>query len=126
MCAMEKEFNKVIQKRRENYNLLYEEMTNDVIRPFFSFLPEYICPYAFPILVKKKRDLFLRKLQEKGIPASSWPDLPPEVLRDKQVHKEAIWLQKHIILFPIHQSLSAKQMKYMIKTCKEVTGTSYK
>jgi len=120
MCAMEKEFDKVIQKRRENYNLLCEEMTNDIICPLFSSLPEHVCPYTFPILVKKKRDLFLRKLQDKGIPASSWPDLPPEVLGNKKVHKEAIWLQKHIILFLIHQSLSEKQMRYIVNVSKGV------
>lgn len=118
--AMEGEFEKIIQRRRENYDLLSKKLVNKNMRPLFSSLPEFVCPYAFPALVEKDRNLILQKLQGNGIPASSWPNLPPEILEHRETHREAIWLQRHIILFPVHQSLSKAQMQYIIEASKDV------
>ena len=42
-----------------------------------------------------------------GLPLTSWPDLPPEVSRDRQHHREA-WRLRHTRMFlPVHQTVCA-------------------
>ncbi len=121
-----KKVNEIIQKRRENYNLLLKGLTSNNITPLFSCLPDGISPYVFPFLVGKDRNSILQKLRSRGVPAHSWPDLPPEVLKDAASHLEAVRLQEHIILFPVHQSLTGAHLKYMVETTKSVLGPAIK
>lgn len=121
LCIIQSKFDKIVQERRENYKILQSEITDDNIYPLFPCLPEHVCPYVFPIIVKNNRDLIIERLLKKGIPVYSWPDFPPEVLKNnEEVNIEAKWLGEHIILFPIHQSLSEKQMRYIVKVSKGV------
>ena len=123
LCIMMEELKKIVQKCRENYNLLLSELVDDNTTFLFPYLAPSICPYVCPVLVKKNANRIIEGLKNRGVPASSWPDLPSEVLKNKKVYKEAVWLQKHIILFPIHQSLSKKQMKYIVETYKKVISS---
>jgi len=120
LCIMMEELKKIVQKCRENYNLLLCELVDDNTTFLFPYLAPSICPYVCPVLVKKNANRIIEGLKNRGVPASSWPDLPPEVLKNKKVYKEAVWLEKHIILFPVHQSLSKKQIKYIVEIYKKV------
>ena len=59
---------------------------------------------------------------QSAVPASSWPDLPPKVLGIRDEHKAAVWVQKHILLLPVHQDLSDKQVEYMAFKLSEALG----
>ncbi|MGA1823461.1 MAG: DegT/DnrJ/EryC1/StrS family aminotransferase [bacterium] len=121
LAVMEKGFNLVIEKRRANYMRLLRAVEGiKKVRPLFSLFPDYVCPYVFPVIVSDGRDTALRRLNHFGIPATSWPDLPPEVLQKCDEHKTAIWLQEHIILLPVHQDLSYKQVEYMAFKLREI------
>ena len=118
-------FDIIRQRRQRNYLYLLEHLARELFHPVFSALERNFCPYAFPVVVQEGRNYLLENLLRKGIPASSWPDLPPEVERDRERHQDALWVQRHIILFPVHQSLSERQMEYMTQIANSfVRGSS--
>lgn len=125
--VMEKEFDSVVEKRRRNYMRLLRAVDGiKEVKPLFPLLPDYVCPYAFPLIVSEGRDAVANQLNYFGIPASSWPDLPPEVLQKRDEHKIAVRLQKHILLLPVHQDLSDKQVEYMALKLRETMLKNYK
>lgn len=123
LAVLEKELDLVIEKRRKNYTKLCH-IINGVkgVRPLFYSFSASVCPYALPLVVLHGRDSVATRLQNCGIPASSWPDLPPEVLERSDEHKTAVWLQEHILLLPVHQDLSDKQAEYMAFKLRAIFG----
>ena len=118
-----KDLGQVVEKRRTNYMRLLQAVDGmKRVRRLFSSLPDYVCPYTFPMIVYEGRDAMSSQLNHFGIPAASWPDLPPEVLQKRDEHKNAVWLQEHILLLPVHQDLSDKQVEYMAFKLKEILG----
>ena len=118
-----KDLDSVVQKRRGNYVRLLRAIDGiKRVRPLFPLLPNYVCPYALPLIVSEGRDVVSRQLNQSGVPASDWPDLPPEVLQKRDEHKIAVRLQEHILLLPVHQDLSDKQVEYMVLKLREFSG----
>ena len=70
-------------------------------------------PYAFPCLTQKPANEISKELIARGIPAFPWPALPDEVVDNSKMHKTAQWLAGHILLLPIHQNISLRQMEYI-------------
>jgi dTDP-4-amino-4,6-dideoxygalactose transaminase len=121
LAVLEKEFELVVEKRRKNYARLSLAINGiKGVRPLFSSIPDQVCPYAFPLIISDKKREVALQLQNKGIPASSWPDLPPEVLKARAEYKTAVWLQEHILLLPVHQDLSDRQVEYMVFKLREI------
>jgi dTDP-4-amino-4,6-dideoxygalactose transaminase len=123
LAVIEKGLKQIVEKRRENYMRVLQAVNGiKRVRPLFSSLPDYACPYAFPMIVSDGRDAVASQLNHFGIPAASWPDLPPEVSDRSEEHETAVWLQKHILLLPVHQDLSDKQVEYMAFKLREILG----
>ncbi len=64
-------------------------------------------PYRFVLRCPSHaaaQDVF-RRLRDCGIPAESWPDLPPEVTADERTHAAAVALRRTLVLLPVHQDL---------------------
>jgi len=123
LAIMEKGLKQVLEKRRANYMRLLRAVDGiKVVKPLFPSLPDYVCPYAFPLIVSEERDAVASQLNHFGIPAASWPDLPLEVLDRRDKHKTAVWLQEHILLLPVHQDLSDNQVEYMAFKLRELLG----
>ena len=119
--VIEKDLDYVVEKRRENYIQLLRAVDGiKVVKPLFPSLPDYVCPYTFPMIVSDGRNAVARQLNHFGIPAASWPDLPPEVLQKHDEHKTAVWLQEHILLLPVHQDLSDNQVEFMAFKLREI------
>ncbi len=115
----------VIEQRRRNYQRLLEWVSGIVqALPLFPDLPDGVCPYAFPLLVHRGSENVVAKLRSWGIPASRWPDLPPEVLASEEEHKVAIKIYKQLILLPIHQSLTLKQVDMIGRHLITATATT--
>jgi len=111
LSMIEPNLNQIIAKRRRNYKLFCHWFGNlNGAKPLFPQLYDDICPYAFALIMKYSTAPVIKKLRSAGIPASSWPNLPPEVLVSKEKHPTALWLQRHIMLLPVHQDLSEKQI----------------
>lgn len=50
------------------------------------------------------------RLQQAGLPVTTWPDLPPEVLANAGVHQAAMALRHNRFYLPVHQTLSQHQL----------------
>ncbi|HHT9113507.1 MAG TPA: hypothetical protein ACFYD0_09305 [Candidatus Wunengus sp. YC65] len=111
--------------RRTYYKIIEEQIlsinsNSDVVRPLFPFLPDAVCPYLFPIRLNENivKHVYYR-LNEMGIPAQSWPDLPPEVKENPLKHNIAIKLRASILTLPVHQSLTKDQIEYIGRSLRE-------
>ncbi len=122
---LEAELPEIVQQRRRNFLRLAAWIDGLArVRPLFPRLLEEICPYAFPLLVEGSISDILSRLQSSGIPASQWPVFPPEVLTDESEHRVAIRTHEHLILLPVHQSLSLDQIDLMgQQLCRALTNT---
>lgn len=111
LTVMEQNMREVIKQRRRHYNCLLNSTTKLVhSRPLFPVLPDGVCPYAFPVMVDSGSKDVVARLQSWGIPASQWPDLPPEVLASEAEHRIAVRTYERLLLLPVHQSLTPKQV----------------
>ena len=101
----------IMERRRRNYQQLlgWTEHLAEA-RPLFAHMPDGVCPYAFPLLVNQSSSEVVAALQAEGIPASQWPDLPPEVLAAQGAHKISIHTFERLLLLPVHQSLTPRQI----------------
>jgi perosamine synthetase len=111
LTVMERDMYEIMELRRRNYQQLMG-WTEHLIEalPLFAHLPEGVCPYAFPLLVNQGSAEVVATLQAQGIPASQWPDLPPEVLASQTEHKISIHTFERMLLLPVHQSLTPQQI----------------
>lgn len=51
-----------------------------------------------------------KSFKKRGLPVSTWPDLPPEVRLNHVSHSGALKLRQHRLFFPVHQSLSINSL----------------
>ena len=109
----------VIRQRRDNYRTL-EEFSKGIagVRCLFAGLPDSVCPYGLPLLLDSPSSTVVDRLEKSGIPASRWPDLPPEVIADPTKHRIALDIFDRLLLLPVHQSLSARDMKQIENTLR--------
>jgi dTDP-4-amino-4,6-dideoxygalactose transaminase len=49
-------------------------------------------------------------LQHTGLPVTTWPDLPPEVMEHRGEHQAAIALRHNRFYLPVHQSIDQQQI----------------
>jgi hypothetical protein len=49
-------------------------------------------------------------LQRRGVPVTTWPDMPPEVIALREQHSTAWYLRHSRFYLPVHQSLSIRTM----------------
>ncbi|HSP16229.1 MAG TPA: hypothetical protein VLV78_15890 [Thermoanaerobaculia bacterium] len=98
--------------RRRNYQLLADFVDRAPgLAPLFDHLPDGVCPYAFPLRALGGAQPVVQSLQSMGIPASRWADLPPEVRHGNEKHRVAIELAREIVLLPVHQGLSLREVE---------------
>lgn len=110
--VMERDLEAFSRRRRENYlRLLRWVEDSRPCRVLFSDFGDEICPYVLPLWVESGSEAAAAMLQSKGIPATQWPDLPPEVLREPGRYEAAIRIRDHLLLLPVHQSLSVSQIE---------------
>lgn len=111
----------VVLVRRRNFLVLLDRIDwTEEVKPLFAKLPDGVSPFGFPVLVEN-RDLFYRKLLGCGINAMRvWHDLPEIVPQD-----ESSWpyyLARHILLLPVHESLSEKMVERMVEVVNRLLG----
>ena len=127
LTVMGQHLNEVTELRRRHY-LKFLGWINDLVgaRPLFNQLPEGVCPYAFPLVVQEGSAKVAARLQSWGIPAYQWPDLPPEVLASKGDHKVSISTYQRLILLPLHQTLTTKQIDMVGRRLQQAVSDSGK
>jgi hypothetical protein len=57
--------------------------------------------------------------QGRGLPVTTWPDLPPEVMADSQEHSNAWSIRHSRIYLPVHQSLSIRELIKKLRDSRE-------
>ena len=103
----------VAHLRRQN-KLMWDQVLAKVgrtpaeIRPVPGEVTPYLAGFSFhdEMLAEK---VFLQ-WQSAGLPATTWPDLPPEVSAQRDRHRTALLLRKTRIYLPVHQSLDHRQI----------------
>lgn len=55
-------------------------------------------------------EVLFNQLQQLGLPITTWPDLPPEILHDTIAHPVAITLRHSFFYLPLHQSIKERQI----------------
>ena len=113
VSVAEREIPAVIVARRGHYLQLRKWCDQQQeFQPIFTDLPSGVCPYVFAGLVKTNVEHWVDILRSKGIPASRWPDLPPEV-HDSSRFPWSLALAGRTVLLPVHQSLTEDQVERM-------------
>lgn len=110
--------------RRDYYRIIEEQIlaiNSSIVNPFFSSLPDDVCPYLFPIHIHEDKIKHIYyNLNRIGVPAQSWPDLPPEVKEKPFQHKIALKLRRSILTLPVHQSLTKSQVEFMASSLRKI------
>ena len=123
MTLNERNLDEVAQLRRLNYSRLSGWLDEpNMIRPVFGSLPDGVCPYAFAVTVITGAGGVCEELQAAGVPASRWPDLPPEVLACPDEHAVAIDVYNRLLLLPINQGLDAGHIDYVGRKIQSIMG----
>ena len=108
----------MIETRRAHYLQVLKVCEGlDGIQAMFPNLPQGVCPYVFPVQVSDNAQKWVDVLRSKGVPASRWPDLPPEAL-NSGCFPESVRLAQNTVLLPVHQSLTAAHMEKMTQSLK--------
>jgi lipid II:glycine glycyltransferase (peptidoglycan interpeptide bridge formation enzyme) len=92
-------------------NIHYPERS--ILNSWHPYLSEYI-------LEEGMGDFIYKNLIKVGFPVSTWPDLPPEVISNKDKHNTALYLRNSRIFLSVHQSL---RMRKLIK--KNILNCDY-
>ena len=56
-------------------------------------------------------EFFFDLLQKSKIPVSTWPDLPPEVIKDSKMQRVAIEMRATRFFLPIHCSINSANIQ---------------
>lgn len=66
-----------------------------------------MCTVSNSVSIKNE----FNRLQNSGIPVTTWPDLPPEIIKNSKEHKEAIQMRKSRLFLPVHSSINSEKIK---------------
>jgi hypothetical protein len=85
-------------------------------------------PYmaGFRLPSREATETWFRHFQDLGIPVSTWPDLPPEVLSDEFRSKDALNSRHTRLFLPVHQSISQKQILAMVSKMQSDLNKQWK
>lgn len=115
----------IAKRRRENFNT-YLELTSVInsITPFFSNLPDDVCPWAFPILLES-RNQFDYKLRKEGVPFFTFGEqLHPLVNDKKLISPEARnisqYLSNSTLCLSAHQKINRKNIVIALEKAKAI------
>ena len=104
-------------RRLENYYSWKKNL--DLILPFINMEQLTYVPYLGLIKFKNnpKRTKILKQYSDFGLPISTWPDLPPEIINSKLYFKYAKEKSKNQFTLPVHQDISKSMIDDCIKLC---------
>jgi dTDP-4-amino-4,6-dideoxygalactose transaminase len=108
----------IIEKRQHNYNLLKIATEKLGLKCLFPQLPDGCVPQYFVLIDEQKK--LLLSLREHGIGAVNWPgsELPQEITNRKVEFPIANYLNQHLVMLPVHQSLKDKDIGSIIDLLK--------
>ena len=113
--SLSENMSQISKKRIKNYNFLKTIFSEHNGFQLFSY--DWVSgevPYSLPvnILYGHQSEIY-KSIRTQGIPVETWPDLPPEVILNKEIYLDTINLKNRILFFPVHQSLRDEHLMYM-------------
>jgi dTDP-4-amino-4,6-dideoxygalactose transaminase len=108
------DFDKINQKRRENYQIYLDLLKDDNLLTFLQpKLNEGIAPLNFPILIgnNKREKLYFQLMDNKILTSALYYKLIPEVSHDN--FSNALNISKSILNLPVHQDTNADEITYI-------------
>ena len=114
----------VARRRRQHFAFLSRAVAEmqdvKIPRPLAEWAADDV-PYAFPFFAGQDRVAAVHSaLWRLGIPALTWPDLPPEVTAQPEEYREALFWRRNLLLLPVHQSLTSRQLNFMASGLRRV------
>jgi len=98
--------------RKENFlawqSRLFKITEVSLIYQYNQVSTPYLSVHSMPNLVTAKR--VFESLNSIGLPVTTWPDLPPEVLENKKMHGDAIKMRYTQLFLPVHSSIENKKI----------------
>ncbi|MBT7899680.1 MAG: hypothetical protein HN601_01900 [Candidatus Marinimicrobia bacterium] len=112
--------------RKKNTNLWQQVFESSEIKMSSQSIQslDKATPYLASYKVKNVNDTeaLFYYLQDLDFPVSTWPDLPPEVKKYKDIHSAAIKRRHHYLYLPVHQSITALQIQKSEERMVEITS----
>lgn len=115
----------LVSRRRDNYTELYDAVKESgVFKPLYDELPEGVCPLCLPVIIEDRQEAGAR-LNEMGVSAVQWWSGFHKAF-DWTEFVEAKYLKEHLLVIPVHQQLTKRNIEYISSLLKEeaVTGNS--
>ena len=109
-------------RRHEHARLLSRLLADAPVHPIGADAGSHGTPYMLALRLAGPSDPIAARLMRRGVPASTWPDLPREVRGEPKSHEAALALRRDVLLLPVHQSLSEAQVRRMAGIVVETLG----
>jgi hypothetical protein len=117
----------IVARRRRTYERLADCLKEfSGVHPFFPQLPRETCPYVFPLVIDQGSAQIMARLRSRGILADRWPCLPPEVQASLEEHRLALAIRDRLLLLPVHQSLSERQVDWLASELRAALAAAAK
>jgi dTDP-4-amino-4,6-dideoxygalactose transaminase len=106
-------------KRRENF-LFLDKALREIpgITPMFDGLGQGVCPWVYPLFIEGVPNAHLL-IRAAGIPAVTWGGVRPDDVSEAEF-PGADFLYNNLVFLPLHQNLSAQQLRAMVEVVKTV------
>jgi perosamine synthetase len=109
----------IVNKRRANYLFLQGELRGvERIQFLVPELPTGICPWVFPLFLESGVE-GCTALRVMGIPAVTWNGVRPLDFESASF-PDAEFLYKNLVFLPVHQDLSAEDLRQIAQTVLRV------
>lgn len=103
-----------IRNSKNRISLMWDEIVYENIQPeqVTTFNNSQWTPYLskYTLLSKNSAKSFYELFGNMGVPVTTWPDLPLEILENSMNHEEAINLRNTSVFFINHPSISEKKI----------------
>jgi perosamine synthetase len=100
---------RIVALRRAHYASLHQACAAlPGARPLHAALPDGVCPWMFPLVVDDADTVFAR-LHRAGVPVTRFAEGT-----DASACANSAWLQRHVLALPIHQTLRADELAWLI------------
>ena len=117
----------VARRREQNArNWRYAMLWANPVRPVNLLFDEHT-PYLGIFTCQQEADaeVLFDFLQRAGLPVTTWPDIPPDVMGHRKEHHAAMALRHNRFYLPVHQGIDQQQIIACAKPMLEMTTTRW-
>jgi perosamine synthetase len=112
-------FERIVSTRQHHFEILHSNIQeNTHLKKIFTYLPDYVCPWAFPVLVNE-RPHYDYLLRERGIPLFTFGEILHPLVYEctGDILSDAKYLSHNLMMIPLHQNLDVDTI---LSFCEEL------